>query len=269
MKSLVTGLLLVLSLVVSPTSVAQRLTNCASSISDSDGDGFGWENNASCIVVTGAAPESGGQCEDRGGFPWGWNPITLISCRLDEQPQQQSFDSIINTLINQRNNYWRCRTNPLEDSRSNVLDVVFQEDGVASVIFAGIDNQGSPLPGEFGFAVDSHPGSWSRGYPIVDRELHINGTFTISTRFGNSGFADHIGDVSIDEQYFNRWQIILQDINLLDEPVNYRIFFTDTSVELESFEATMNYKDSITDLSFPVTCTTAFPQLFDYIPYER
>ncbi len=60
-------------------AAAQQLPICQSANSDSDGDGFGWENNASCAV----APETTGQCENRGDYPWGWNPITLRSCRLD------------------------------------------------------------------------------------------------------------------------------------------------------------------------------------------
>lgn len=60
---------------------AQSRPVCSSAASDSDGDGYGWENDATCLVV--AQPS---QCEDRGGFPWGWDPATLTSCRLDEQP---------------------------------------------------------------------------------------------------------------------------------------------------------------------------------------
>jgi hypothetical protein len=59
--------------------LAQDFPTCVSSVSDSDGDGYGWENNQSCLVVASTA----GDCEDRGGYPWGWNPVTLKSCRLD------------------------------------------------------------------------------------------------------------------------------------------------------------------------------------------
>jgi len=30
------------------------------------------------------ASENLALCENRGGYPWGWNPVTLTSCRLDE-----------------------------------------------------------------------------------------------------------------------------------------------------------------------------------------
>jgi len=58
---------------------SQTLTECTSPASDTDGDGYGWENNESCIVLE----QQQFQCEDRGGYPWGWNPVSLQSCRLD------------------------------------------------------------------------------------------------------------------------------------------------------------------------------------------
>ena len=67
------------SLIVVNPATAQSLPACLSPDSDSDGDGYGWENAQSCIVVA----QQQNQCEDRGGYPWGWNPVTLESCRLD------------------------------------------------------------------------------------------------------------------------------------------------------------------------------------------
>ena len=58
---------------------AESRPDCISAASDADGDGFGWENDATCLVVA-----ESGQCENRGGYPWGWNPVALASCRLDE-----------------------------------------------------------------------------------------------------------------------------------------------------------------------------------------
>ncbi len=57
---------------------------CASETSDSDGDGYGWENERSCIV-TGSDADS--VCEDRGDFPWGWNERTQSSCILGVQTE--------------------------------------------------------------------------------------------------------------------------------------------------------------------------------------
>ena len=74
-------ILLALTLVsFSPFINAQTLPTCESASSDSDGDGYGWENEQSCIVQS----SQQGQCEDRGDFPWGWNPVTLSSCLLGE-----------------------------------------------------------------------------------------------------------------------------------------------------------------------------------------
>jgi len=55
---------------------------CEFSTSDSDGDGFGWENNQTCITSP-ASIQPADACVDYGTFPWGWNPATLTSCRLD------------------------------------------------------------------------------------------------------------------------------------------------------------------------------------------
>jgi len=75
-----TFLLILLSCSFAPVNqgLTQSLPECTSSGSDTDGDGYGWENEQSCVVV--AAPAV---CEDRGDYPWGWNPVTLQSCRLD------------------------------------------------------------------------------------------------------------------------------------------------------------------------------------------
>jgi len=75
-------------LLYSPLSAAQSSGNsplsvCISATSDPDGDGYGWENEQSCKVAASTGVES--QCEDRGDFPWGWNPITLSSCLLGVQ----------------------------------------------------------------------------------------------------------------------------------------------------------------------------------------
>lgn len=88
-RFILSSVVLTLAFWVSP-SIAQLNSQCASPASDPDGDGFGWENNQTCLVnpssnVSGvpsvAALDSG--CEDRGTFPWGWNPSTSSSCRLD------------------------------------------------------------------------------------------------------------------------------------------------------------------------------------------
>jgi len=50
------------AIVFSPLSLnpsfAQSLPSCASAVSDSDGDGFGFENGQSCLVVGSQQPTS-------------------------------------------------------------------------------------------------------------------------------------------------------------------------------------------------------------------
>jgi len=65
---------------------AQTLAVCASAASDSDGDGFGWENNKSCRVSGNAAPTSSSDiCQsansDPDGDGWGWE--NGKSCKVD------------------------------------------------------------------------------------------------------------------------------------------------------------------------------------------
>ncbi len=71
----------------SASQTAVTLSNCLSAETDSDGDGFGFENGQSCIVTTGESIENQQidilRCDDVGSFPWGWNPTTDTSCRLD------------------------------------------------------------------------------------------------------------------------------------------------------------------------------------------
>lgn len=52
------------------------LPDCQSVESDSDGDGFGFENDQSCIVVGGQAMQAQiGQCVDTDGDGFGWNGV--------------------------------------------------------------------------------------------------------------------------------------------------------------------------------------------------
>jgi len=83
----VTSVFFAIFVVATGHSMAQTLPLCTTSSSDTDEDGYGWENNASCIVASGSSPSAMSQCEDHGGYPWGWNSTTRESCRLDGQSQ--------------------------------------------------------------------------------------------------------------------------------------------------------------------------------------
>lgn len=72
---------------------AQAHPVCSLADSDSDGDGYGWENEQTCIVDTQL-----NRCENRGDFPWGWDPVSLTSCRLDEQAVSNTVPSIFSII---------------------------------------------------------------------------------------------------------------------------------------------------------------------------
>jgi len=57
--------------IYSTTLLAQSHPSCLSALSDADGDGWGWESGASCIVdaTSGITPF----CEDTDGDGWGWD----------------------------------------------------------------------------------------------------------------------------------------------------------------------------------------------------
>lgn len=62
-------------------------TICQFASSDPDGDGWGWENDASCKVDAGSGGEEqpGGLCIDTDGDGWGWNGVA--SCVPGEEPE--------------------------------------------------------------------------------------------------------------------------------------------------------------------------------------
>ena len=64
------------------TIQAQARPVCQSASSDSDGDGYGWENRAPCIVTEQTSAEPAAAiCLDDDGVGWGWDGLTV--CRVD------------------------------------------------------------------------------------------------------------------------------------------------------------------------------------------
>ena len=62
-------------LLLSTGSLAQNYPTCSSAASDPDGDGWGWENNQSCIVSSGGSggyPTCSSAASDPDGDGWGW-----------------------------------------------------------------------------------------------------------------------------------------------------------------------------------------------------
>ncbi len=69
LKQLIAGLVLVV--IAAPVSVFAR-PDCVSPDSDPDGDGFGWENGASCTVVASQKPWCQSRDSDPDGDGFGW-----------------------------------------------------------------------------------------------------------------------------------------------------------------------------------------------------
>lgn len=79
-------------LLLSAASFAQNYPTCSSAASDPDGDGWGWENNQSCRVVSGSSsggsnggssgsyPTCNSAASDPDGDGWGWE--NNQSCRV-------------------------------------------------------------------------------------------------------------------------------------------------------------------------------------------
>ncbi len=88
--------LLVIGLLSSATVSA--LPVCALTNSDSDGDGYGWENNASCIVST-TTPEQKPTCSsnlsdpDGDGYGWENNKTCIVNNTPDTWPECQNANS--------------------------------------------------------------------------------------------------------------------------------------------------------------------------------
>jgi hypothetical protein len=99
LKPLFTGALAVV-LCVTLSPLASQTTNagtvyCASAASDPDGDGWGWENNQSCVVKDGDADNTGpgypvcdSPSSDPDGDGWGWenNQSCLVKNIKEEKP---------------------------------------------------------------------------------------------------------------------------------------------------------------------------------------
>ncbi|MGW4897276.1 carbohydrate-binding domain-containing protein [Kitasatospora sp. NPDC004240] len=80
-------------LAIAPAASAETAPNgypyCASSASDPDGDGWGWENNASCFVRQtpgggGDYPYCASSASDPDGDGWGWE--NNASCKVRQTP---------------------------------------------------------------------------------------------------------------------------------------------------------------------------------------
>jgi len=77
---------------LSTVSIGYAQTNhpeCAFASSDYDGDGWGYENNKTCVITDNSVGDepSSGVCIDSDGDGWGWDGVK--SCTTDvQQPEQ-------------------------------------------------------------------------------------------------------------------------------------------------------------------------------------
>jgi len=100
-------------LVVNQQITTVSLPNCASADSDSDGDGFGFENGQSCLVVDGQAMQGEvGQCIDTDGDGFGWNGVA--TCDPSMMPVTQS-----NSLAEEIAGVWNCQNSYLASPAFN------------------------------------------------------------------------------------------------------------------------------------------------------
>ena len=88
MRVSVTGTLLplIFAVVISPGSFvhAQTYPACEYAASDSNGDGYGWEDRQSCVVTEDSSPGALPiQCADDDGDGWGWNGSQVCRVKLD------------------------------------------------------------------------------------------------------------------------------------------------------------------------------------------
>jgi hypothetical protein len=76
-------LALLFACMLSTAAFAQSYSTCSSAAMDPDGDGWGWENNRSCIVAStgnGSYPSCSSAAADPDGDGWGWE--NNRSCRV-------------------------------------------------------------------------------------------------------------------------------------------------------------------------------------------
>lgn len=79
-------------LFLSSVSMGYAQTNhpdCAFASSDYDGDGWGYENNQTCVITDNSANDqpSAGECIDSDGDGWGWDGVKSCTTNV-QQPAQ-------------------------------------------------------------------------------------------------------------------------------------------------------------------------------------
>lgn len=189
-------LMTVLTVFCSTASAAPVCQN--GSATDPDGDGWGWENNASCMV-TGGDEAGGGSADggntgggetsstagcdysfagDNGG--WGWNSTTGESCPPDNTGQTQQPTGNPVSIVREPSilGNWECNEMDLRRDSS-------WEPGVShSPGYSGNDITGVYWGNQFGLYSSGDNGRQGQGHFSKKRyEFNADGTVAIYTNY--------------------------------------------------------------------------------------
>ena len=135
----------------SPVAAQSSAPTCPTSVTDPDGDGWGWieETSTSCRMPAGS-DAGGSDCVDSDGDGWGWNEATQSSCRIDnnttgqEQEPEQS-EPTSGECLDPDGDGWgwdgenTCRND--DPTASNAVrgryELVYQVDESGSIVLGG------------------------------------------------------------------------------------------------------------------------------------
>ncbi len=154
---------------------AQSTPSCASAASDIDNDGWGWENNRSCVVVDTAVQATGNLCTaaaiDPDGDGWGWE--NNRSCVID------SSASAANIVTSKVTGFASCESSLSDENADgygweNGQTCVVTSASSSTVLNSVTNTTAAPPP------VAAANVGWVNGNPIC---------LTDSSDTGNDGFG--------------------------------------------------------------------------------
>ena len=128
--------LCILSLVFSATAQSQVTNECSSSGADADGDGYGWENDTSCVVgqTTPTASPSNNECIDSPpvGDGWGWNGTSSCPILTDSVIEIGSVAECVDTPPVGDGWGWNGNGSCTVQSQTNLSPQQSQQSGLAA-----------------------------------------------------------------------------------------------------------------------------------------
>lgn len=143
-----------LALLLTPVHAYSSLPACSNDSYDPDGDGYGWENNATCVIASGPQPSA---CIDNDGDGWGWDGVE--SCRVDA-PEPENQTGIASELVGA----WQCYVGIMRPQDSSWL----------------INNQNNQIEGAPAWVGGCAQWESVRRYPLEFSQCDVdwNATFT-------------------------------------------------------------------------------------------